>query len=104
MAKRRGPRVPKEFKDLFMARVRAARLAVRHKYRTVRDFEKAMGLEPDSWKHFEGGRASMLPHHLVSLFCHLTGVSSDSLFEWHQAAQSSPRPTAPTDRRRRHAA
>lgn len=63
-----------EYKQRFMARVAAARIA-----RNLKQWQiaEALGMPQDKYKQYE--KRSLLPHHLIGRFCVLTGVDPEWL-------------------------
>src|SRR5690606_11755189 len=61
---------PKEFKEAFARRLRAAREL---KYEQASDFAADLGIPPNTYSKYESGR-SLMPHHLIPRACELLGI------------------------------
>lgn len=79
-----GTRVstPKDFKDGFARRLRAARTL---KYEQASDFAAELGLPANTYSKYENGR-TLLPHHLIPRVCELLGIELKTLFVMERSA------------------
>lgn len=73
---------PKEFREAFARRLRAAREL---KYERASDFAADLGIPPNTYSKYENGR-SLLPHHLIPRACELLGIEIRQLFEFERKA------------------
>lgn len=63
------PQSPAQYRDLFIARTRQARLALGW---SQKDMAAALGISEASYQKYE--TRSMLPHHLIPKFAEVTGL------------------------------
>lgn len=73
---------PKEFREAFARRLRAAREL---KYEQAADFAADLGIQANTYSKYENGR-SLIPHHLIPRACELLGIEIHQLFEFEKKA------------------
>lgn len=82
---------PASYRATFYKRVKTARELYTDDYKAM---ARALGIAEGTYYRYE--TRTMLPHHLIPLFCQITGVTADWLFKGPSAARALPSPRAAT--------